>query len=334
MKLKERIRAILIDLINIDFFQKSPLMLQKKGDPTLSFDQYKWASLDCLFIFPIVMSLLIIPLAYGKSACSFIKEYWLASLPKGFAWNKYIPIVIAVYYCCVLVHIMITVFFIEKIRIKVDPIKKLLTLILPVYLIVCWGNPINLSIKNKTVFLIFIILILIANWLISEIFEYINMRAKGKWYVIKPWRYGSDFSDLLYYLVYGVLTLIAILLCLYIDNQFSNTISVFVAILLIRISVLLGFSRKGVNNLVACEIVIMTVDMREYKLIDLEMCVCVLLSLYFTEQLQIWINRFIKRTTDQEQKKYISNIEKKVLSGYGMLGVIVFIVITLLEHGL
>ena len=40
-------------------------------------------------------------------------------------------------------------FFIEKIRIKVDPIKKLLTLILPVYLIVCWGNPINLSIKNE-----------------------------------------------------------------------------------------------------------------------------------------------------------------------------------------
>ena len=98
--------------------------------------------------------------------------------------------------------------------------------------------------------------------------------------------------------------------------------------------VLLGLSRKSINNLIACEIAIMTVSMRTYKLIDLEICICVMLSLYFTEQLQIWINRSIKGTTGGEQKKYISDIEKKILSGYGLAGIAIFIAITLLEHGL
>lgn len=78
----------------------------------------------------------------------------------------------------------------------------------------------------------------------------------------------------------------------------------------------------------------MTASMHTYKLIDLEMCVCVMLSLYFTEQLQMWINRSIKGTTGKEQKKYISDIKKKVLSGYGLAGIAIFIAITLLEHGL
>lgn len=71
-------------------------MIQKKGDPTIRLEQYKWASLDCLFIFPIVMSLLIIPLAYKKSAWTFFREYWLGNLPKGFTWDTYIPMVIAI----------------------------------------------------------------------------------------------------------------------------------------------------------------------------------------------------------------------------------------------
>ena len=84
MKLKNQVEAMWMKLRDMDFFQKSPLIAQKKGDPTLSLDQYKWASLECLFIFPIVMSLLIIPLAYKKSAWSFFKEYWIGSLPKEF----------------------------------------------------------------------------------------------------------------------------------------------------------------------------------------------------------------------------------------------------------
>ena len=48
----------------------------------------------------------------------------------------------------------------------------------------------------------------------------------------------------------------------------------------------------------------------------------------------MWINRSIKGTTGEEQKKYISDIEKKVLSGYGLAGIAIFIAITLLEHGL
>lgn len=60
-----------------------PLMVQKKGDALLSSTQYKWATLDCLCIFPIVMSILIIPLAYKKSAWSFLVKYGYNFLPKG-----------------------------------------------------------------------------------------------------------------------------------------------------------------------------------------------------------------------------------------------------------
>lgn len=52
-------------------------MIQKKGDPTIRLEQYKWASLDCLFIFPIVMSLLIIPLAYKKVLGHFLESIGL-----------------------------------------------------------------------------------------------------------------------------------------------------------------------------------------------------------------------------------------------------------------
>lgn len=326
MKLKNQVEAMWMKLRDMDFFQKSPLIAQKKGDPTLSLDQYKWASLECLFIFPIVMSILIIPLAYKKSAWSFFKEYWIGSLPKEFTWNTYVPIVITIYYCCILVHIIITVFFLEKIRIKADFIKKGLTLVLPVYLIIQWGELIKLDL-NKTKFLVCLILLIIINWIFAEIFEYINMRAGDKWYVTNQWKYGWDFSDLIYYVWYAVLTLLAV--C--VNNPIIIVVS---ALLLIGLSVLLGLSRKSINNLIACEIVIMTASMHTYKLIDLEMCVCVMLSLYFTEQLQMWINRSIKGTTGKEQKKYISDIKKKVLSGYGLAGIAIFIAITLLEHGL
>lgn len=311
-------------------------MIQKKGDPTIRLEQYKWASLDCLFIFPIVMSLLIIPLAYKKSAWTFFREYWLGNLPKGFTWDTYIPMVIAIYYCCFLVHILITVFIIEKIRINVDFVKKILTFVLPVYVIGLWGTPglwgipiradINM-VLNKAIFIKYITEIILANWIFSEFFEYINTRAKGKWYIINSWKYGLDLSNWIYYICYAILTLLA----LYINNQMVVIIS---AVLLIGLSVLLGLSRKSINNLIACEIAIMTVSMRTYKLIDLEMCICVMLSLYFTEQLQIWINRSIKGTTGGEQKKYISDIEKKILSGYGLVGILIFIALTLLEHGL
>ena len=285
-----------------------------------------------------MMSLLMLPLAYEKSTWTLLTEYLLGNLPKGFAWDTYIPMVIAIYYCCFLVHIIITVFLIEKIRINADFIKKALTLVLPVCVIGWWGTPGYWGIPNKacidinmgldkTVFMSNIIKIILANWIFSECFEYINMRAKGKWYVTNSWKYGLGCSNLIYYICYAVLTLLA----LYINNQIVVVVS---AVLLIGLSVLLGLSRKSINNLIACEIAIMTVSMHTYKLIDLEMCICVLLSSYFTEQLQIWINRSIKGTTSQEQSKYISDIKKKVLSGYGVIGIITFIIITLLERGL
>lgn len=184
--------------------------------------------------------------------------------------------------------------FSGKIRIKADFIKKGLTLVLPVYLIIQWGELIKLDL-NKTKFLVCLILLIIINWIFAEIFEYINMRAGDKWYVTNQWKYGWDFSDLIYYVWYAVFTLLAV--C--VNNPIIIVVS---ALLLIGLSVLLGLSRKSINNLIACEIVIMTASMHTYKLIDLEMCVCVMLSLYFTEQLQMWINRSIKGTTGKEQR--------------------------------
>lgn len=123
-----------------DFITKSPLMVQKKGDALLNSTQYKWAILDCLCIFPIVMSILIIPLAYKESAWAFLVKYGYDFLPKGFEWGKYISLVIGVYYCCILVHIMMTTFFIENIRINVDLLKKIATLLLSMYLVIMVGK--------------------------------------------------------------------------------------------------------------------------------------------------------------------------------------------------
>lgn len=324
-----------------DFVTKSPLMVQKKGDALLSSTQYKWATLDCLCIFPIVMSILIIPLAYKKSAWSFLVKYGYNFLPKGFEWGNYISIVIGVYYSCILVHIMITTFFIENIRINVDLLKKIATLLLPMYLVIWWGNPINLEIKSKSKYFLLIALILIINYIFSEFFEYINARAQGRWYVTKPISYGLDFFNKKYYLAYGLLTVIA-LISIYFYNQTSNQmlyhviaiIIILCAFSLILITVLLGWERKGVNNMIACEIAISTAMMSNIALINIEMFCCVLLASYFTEQIQIWIERFIQKTTVQEQKKYMSDISTKILSGYGIIGIITIAIINFLEHGL
>ena len=62
---------------------------------------------------------------------------------------------------------------------------------------------------------------------------------------------------------------------------------------LLLITVLLGWKRKGVNNMIACEIAISTAMMSNIALINIEMFCRVLLASYFTEQIQIWIERFI-----------------------------------------
>ena len=99
---------------------------------------------------------------------------------------------------------MITTFFIENIRINVDLLKKIATLLLPMYLVIWWGNPINLEIKSKSKYFLLIALILIINYIFSEFFEYINARAQGRWYVTKPISYGLDFFNKKYYLAYGL----------------------------------------------------------------------------------------------------------------------------------
>ena len=79
---------------------------------------------------------------------------------------------------------------------------------------------------------------------------------------------------------------------------------------------------------------IMTANMFDHKLIYLSMYGCVLLLLYLTEQLQIWIKRFIDKTIAQEQREYVNSIIRYSLSGYGAIGMIILFIITLLKHGL
>ena len=328
-----------------NFIKKSPLMVQKNGDVSLNQVQYKWASFDCLCIFPIVMAFLLIPLAYNKSAWTFLKSIFFKSLDNGFAWKDYLPIVFSLYYCCILINIIITVFFIENIHLNIDLVKKILTLILPVYLIIGWGTPLSndlivnfkkffgFSIKSKPAFFILIVLILIVSYLFSEFFEYINMRAEGKWYVTKPLWWGLDFTNWKYYLIYGIVTF-STLIIEYLYDQFSPIVTVLCAFLLLGVAILLGWERKGVNNLIACEMAVVTANMSGHKLIYLEMYFCVILALYFTEQLQIWIKRFIKKTTVQEQQKYMNDIGRQILSGYGIIGIMILVIVTLLKRGL
>ena len=321
-----------------NFIKKSPLMVQKNGDVSLNQMQYKWASFNCLCIFPLVMSFLLIPLAYNKNIWTFLKEYFFESLDNGFAWKDYLPIVFSLYYCCILIHIIITMFFIENIHLNIDLVKKILTLVLPVYLIVGWGTPLpkkflGFNIESKPAFFILIALILIGSYLFSEFFEYINMRAEGKWYVTKPLLWGLDFTNWIYYLMYAIFTF-STLIIEYLCAQLSLIVMILCAVLLLGVAVLLGWERKGVNNLIACEMAVITANMSGHKLIYLEMYFCVILALYFTEQLQIWIKRFIKKTTVQEQQKYINDIGRQVLSGYGIIGIVTLVIVTLLKRGL
>lgn len=136
-------------------------------------------------------------------------------------------------------------------------------------------------------YFLLITLILIINYIFSEFFEYINARAQGRWYVTKP-------------ISYGLLTVIA-LISIYFYNQTANQILYHVIAIIIilctlsllLITVLLGWKRKGVNNMIACEIAISTAMMSNVALINIEMFCRVLLASYFTEQIQIWIERFI-----------------------------------------
>lgn len=70
------------------------------------------------------MSILLIPLAYKESALSFLKTCFLKSFNNGFAWKDYLTTVFYVYYCCALIYILITIFYIENIHLHVDLIKN------------------------------------------------------------------------------------------------------------------------------------------------------------------------------------------------------------------
>ena len=65
------------------------------------------------------MSILLIPLAYKENALSFFKSF-----NNGFAWKDYLSTVFYVYYCCALIYILITIFYIENIHLHVDLIKN------------------------------------------------------------------------------------------------------------------------------------------------------------------------------------------------------------------
>lgn len=101
------------------------------------------------------------------------------------------------------------------------------------------------------------------------------------------------------------------------------------AIICVGVAMLLPWNRKSINYLISCEMAIMTANMFDHKLIYLSMYGCVLLSLYLTEQLQIWIKRFIDKTTAQEQRQYVNSIIRYSLSGYGAIGTIILFIITL-----
>lgn len=59
---------------------------------------------------------------------------------------------------------------------------------LPTYLIKKWKRFFGLSIESRQSFFILVAAELTISFLFSEVFEYMNTRAEGRWYVIKPWQ--------------------------------------------------------------------------------------------------------------------------------------------------
>lgn len=57
---------------------------------------------------------------------------------------------------------------------------------LPTYLIEKWQRFFDLSIESRQSFFILVAAELTISFLFSEVFEYMNTRAEGRWYVIKP----------------------------------------------------------------------------------------------------------------------------------------------------
>lgn len=119
--------------------------------------------------------------------------------------------------------------------------------------------------------------------------------------MIKPWQWGKDFTNWIYYLSYGIFTY-SVLLINYLKCWFYPIAAIICVLLLFGVAMLLPWNRKSINYLISCEMAIMTANMFDHKLIYLSMYGCVLLLLYLTEQLQIWIKRFIDKTTAQEQR--------------------------------
>ena len=204
---------------------------------------------------------------------------------------------------------------------------------LPTYLIEKWKRFFGLSIESRQSFFILVAAELTISFLFSEVFEYMNTRAEGRWYVIKPWQWGIDFTNWIYYLSYGIFTY-SVLQINYLKCWFYPIAAIICVLLLFGVAMLLPWNRKSINYLISCEMTIMTANMFDHKLIYLSMYGCVLLLLYLTEQLQIWIKRFIDKTIAQEQREYVNSIIRYSLSGYGAIGMIILFIITLLKHGL
>ena len=96
---------------------------------------------------------------------------------------------------------------------------------------------------------------LTISFLFSEVFEYMNTRAEGRWYVIKPWQWGIDFTNWIYYLSYGIFTY-SVLLINYLKCWFYPIAAIICVLLLFGVAMLLPWNRKSINYLISCEMAI------------------------------------------------------------------------------
>lgn len=118
-----------------------------------------------------------------------------------------------------------------------------------------WKRFFGLSIKSRQSFFILVAAELTISFLFSEVFEYMNTRAEGRWYVIKPWQWGIDFTNWIYYLSYGIFTY-SVLLINYLKCWFYPIAAIICVLLLFGVAMLLPWNRKSINYLISCEMAI------------------------------------------------------------------------------
>lgn len=305
----------------------------------LTINNLKKITIECLVLYPLLISLLLLAMSYNSSGMNFLLQCLESINKSNFDITVYVKTVFNIFILCLIVYIIIFGFFASEIHFNFDFFKRLLTLLFPVVVFCFWKNYTDqlnsyygfikkqkfwlISNQNQISKFTFILVIFIT-YIFSQFFEYINSYSKNKWWIKDPVKYGgSAFKNKRYYLVSLCISAMTILF----ENKLHTLAVVVIDVILFIIAFLLDFNRNSINNFFANFIAIITY-INFKSPFGIQLFFCIVISLYLSEQILLWLNTYEK---SKKHSDVMNTLIKNTLSSYGILGTISFIIILIIE---